>query len=79
MTKEQFVRYSYRHSERIEFIWPSHPEIIVLCMLLAVDFEEELFQLEPFGTDKELYTEKTFWARREYCRKPIKPLKIVKT
>ena len=70
MTEKEFIRYSFRHSEIIEFVRPVEKEIVTPCLLLAVDFEQALFKLEPI--DKEIYSNKDFWCRREYCRKPEK-------
>ena len=51
MTFNQFTTYTYRHSEVIVF-HEKHPEVDVECMLLAVDFDRELFRLVSIDTER---------------------------
>lgn len=76
MTQEEFAKKRWQHSEAIEY---SHPRSsrIVECMLLAIDFENGLLKLEPF--DKEIYEDKSFWARVENCKRPAPKLKVSKS
>jgi hypothetical protein len=46
MTRNQFIHYSYRHSEIIIY-HQKHPEVDIECMLIGVDFDNELFHLVP--------------------------------
>ena len=72
MTYDEFSKKRWRHSEVIEY---SYKGIIIECMLLAVDFTEGLFKLDPF--DKETYQDEPFWARVENCKRPYHKLKKV--
>ena len=69
MTKEEFVKYAYRHSEIIIF-HQRHPEVDVECMLLAVDFDCGTFKLAPIDT--ECYEDESFYVSYEHCDKPRK-------
>lgn len=73
MTENQFRTYSYRHSEIIIF-HQKHPEVDVECMLLAVNFETDMFKLYPF--DQELYEDYSFWIPYTYCDKKAKKPKM---
>jgi len=76
MTLEEFRKKRWMHSELIEFRPHRMEGVVIECMLLAVDFEQYLFKLEPF--DKEIYETKSFWCRVEYCKRPAPKLKIKK-
>ena len=69
MTREEFARYTYRHSEIIIF-HQHHPDVDVECMLLAVDFDCGTFKLAPIDT--ELYEDESFYVSYEHCDKPRK-------
>ena len=72
MKLEQFAKYKFRHSEEIVFEMPSSPVMKsyrVHCMLIGIDFEQELLLLIPIDT--ETYEENKFWARCEYCTKAL--------
>jgi hypothetical protein len=62
--------------ELIEFRPPNKEDVVYECMLLAIDFEQDLFKLEP--VDKEMYEDASFWARVEYCKRPRPKLKAMK-
>lgn len=74
MELDYFAKIKWRHSEEIEFKSPI-TDIIIPCMLLVVDFEQELFKLIPFDTEN--YENESFWTRIEYCERPKRKLKIV--
>lgn len=67
MTREQFAKYNFRHSEIIIF-HQKHPAMDVEMMLLAVDFENEVMKLAPFDTD--YYEDKAIWVNFQLCDKP---------
>ncbi len=67
MTREEFVKYAYRHSEIIIF-HQHHPDVDVECMLLAVDFDCGTFKLIPIDTD--FYEDEAFYVSYECCSKP---------
>ena len=71
MMKKRWVGY-----ELIEYRPPRKEDVVYECMLIAVDFEQELFKLEPI--DKEMYEDTSFWVRVEYCKRPAPRLKKVK-
>lgn len=73
MTFNQFTTYTYRHSEVIVF-HEKHPEVDVECMLLAVDFDRELFRL--VSIDTELYEDESFWISYTHCDKPARKPKM---
>jgi len=76
MDLKYFANKTWRHSEEIEYTHPT-TKIIVSCMLLAVDFEQELFKLIPIDT--EYYNDlQSFWVRVEYCEKIRRRLTIKK-
>ena len=52
MTRNQFIHYSYRHSEIIIY-HQRHPDVDIECMMIGVDFDNELFHLVPI--DQYLY------------------------
>lgn len=55
---------------------PNKKDVVYECMLIAIDFEQELFKLEP--VDKEVYEDISFWTRVEYCKRPRPKLKVQK-
>lgn len=70
MTENQFIKYSFKHSEIIEFTQPEIPGYKsnkVDCLLLGVDFEQKLFKLLPINSED---ADDFFWSRIEYCHKP---------
>lgn len=69
MTRDEFAKYTYRHSEVIIF-HQQHPEVDVECMLLAVDFDCGTFKLTPIDTD--FYEDESFFVSYEHCDKPRK-------
>lgn len=77
MTQEEFAKKRWQHSEIIEFRPYRKQGLVIECMLLAVDFENGLFKLEPF--DREVYEDKSFWARVENCSRPAPKLKVSKS
>jgi hypothetical protein len=76
MEREEFIKKRWQGYEIILYMPKRKDGIEVECMLLAVDFENELFQLEPI--DKDIYEDEVFWARVEYCKRPPHKLKVVK-
>ena len=76
MEREGFIKKRWQGYEIILYMPKRKDGIEVECMLLAVDFENELFQLEPI--DKEIYEDEAFWARAEYCKRPPHKLRVVK-
>jgi hypothetical protein len=74
MTREEFIKKRWVGYELIEFRPPKKEDIVYECMLLAIDFEQDLFKLEP--VDKEMYEDESFWARVEYCKRPAPKLKV---
>lgn len=73
MTDNQFRTYSFRHSEEIIF-HSMHPNEDIACMLIAVDFEREMFKLVPL--DQELYEDYEFWIHHKFCDKPHRKPKM---
>lgn len=59
MTHEQFVKYTYRHSEVMIF-HQKHPTMDIEMMLLAVDFDNEMFRLSPI--DLQNFEDVSLWA-----------------
>jgi len=78
MEVKLFNKKRWKPFEEIIYIPDRHPEAYEgeSCMLLAVDFEEQLMRLEPF--DKPLNEDKSFWCRVEHCYRPHSKLKISK-
>ncbi len=77
MTLEEFNKKRFISHELIECYPKSFDDYCIPCMLLAVDFEQQLFKLQPIHDG--FYEEIPFWCRVEYCKRPArKPnLKIV--
>ena len=77
MRREEFIEKRWTAFELIEYRSPrkNDTDFVVECMLIAIDFENELFKLEPI--DKEIYEDNQFWARVEYCKRPHPKLKKV--
>ena len=76
MTREELVKKRWQGYERIDYIPKRKEGYVIECMLLAIDFDNELFMLEPI--DKEIYEDNTFWARVEYCKRPAPKLRVAK-
>lgn len=76
MTLEEFEKKRFIGYEEIECYPKSFDDYCIPCMLLAVDFEQKLFRLLPIDT--EMYEDKPFWARPEYCKRPNPRLKLLK-
>ena len=74
MERDKFIKMKFKAFMAIDF-FNKRDNNIVECILLAVDFEQELFTLE--AVDKETYYSKPFDVRREYCELPKPKLKIV--
>lgn len=60
MTREYFVKRKWSAYEQVDIFSPRKKEHKVRCMVLAIDFENETMQVEPF--DKNLYEDKSFWC-----------------
>lgn len=74
MTKEEFAKKRFQHSEEIIYTRPESPfwkSINISCLLIGIDFEQDLLLLIPFDTEK--YDE--MWVRIEYCEKAPTKLK----
>ena len=76
MTREELMKKRWVGFELIEYSPPRKEGVVYECMLLSIDFDQELFKLEP--VDKELYEDESFWARVEYCKRPAPKLRTVK-
>lgn len=72
MTRNQFVTYSYRHSEIIVY-HQKHPEVDIECMLIGVDFDNDLFHLVPLD---QLYEDRSYWLPYTSCDKQFKKPKM---
>ena len=76
MTKEEFAKKRFIGFEEIIYTSPENPHMrrfTVSCMLVGIDFEQELLRLMPFPNEK--YEEDPFWVRIEYCEKAPRRLK----
>jgi hypothetical protein len=73
MTLDEFRSKKWQHSEPIDFIYNDK---IIECILLAIDFEQELFKI--VAIDKDVWHDIPFWVRVEYCRRPFAKLKVKK-
>ena len=73
MTRNQFIHYSYRHSEIIIY-HQRHPDVDIECMLIGVDFDNELFHLVPI--DQYLYEDRSYWLPYTSCDKQFKKPKM---
>jgi hypothetical protein len=73
MTKDTFLKRSYRPYQQMNFIKRG---VIIECMVLAVDFDEGIIKLESFETDEIKQAE--FWAHHDHCELPERKLKITK-
>lgn len=76
MTREELIKKRWRAYEQINYMPKRKDGFTIECVLIAIDFDNELFMLEPI--DKEVYEDKTFWARVEYCKRPAAKLKLIK-
>ena len=76
MTKEEFGKKRFQSFEEIIYTSPESPlmnSFTVSCMLVGIDFEQDLLKLIPFPNEK--YEEDPFWVRIEYCEKAPRKLK----
>lgn len=73
MTEKEFLKKRWVSYELIEY---HGRHGVIDCILLAVDFDERLFKLDPI--DKELYEDKSFWCRVDNYKRPNPKLKKVK-
>jgi len=76
MTREEFIKKRWVGYELIEYRPYRKEDSVIECMLLSIDFEQELFKLEP--VDTEMYEDNSFWVRVEYCKRPRPKLKVKK-
>lgn len=76
MTRAEFIKTRWVGYELIEFRPPKKNDVVYECMLLAIDFEQDLFKLKP--VDEEMYEDESFWVRVEYCKRPRPKLKLKK-
>ena len=78
MTKQEFGKKRFISFEEIIYTSPENPlmkRFTVSCMLVGIDFEQDLLKLIPFPSEK--YEEDSFWVRIEYCEKALKKLKVL--
>lgn len=75
MTTKEFMKYKFQAFEVIEYKHP-HRENFDECMILQIDFINEIILIEPF--EKENYHYEIFWVKAEHCRKPLAKMKILK-
>lgn len=81
MTPEDFLKKKWKPYQEIDFKSSRIQNIdgqlgaIIPCMLLAVDFDEQLLKIIPFPGG--YYEEKEFWARCEHCEISRPKLKVV--
>lgn len=73
MTQNQFIHYTYRHSEIIIY-HQKHPETDIECMLIGIDFDNGLFHLVPI--DQEYYEDRSYWMPYTSCDKLLKKPKM---
>lgn len=73
MTQNQFIHYTYRHSEIIIY-HQKHPETDIECMLIGIDFDNGLFHLVPI--DQEYYEDRSYWMPYTSCDKLFKKPKM---
>jgi hypothetical protein len=76
MTRDELLKKRWVGYELIEYRPFRKENLVIECMLLSIDFEQELFKLEPI--DKEENEDNSFWVRVEYCKRPAPRLKKVK-
>jgi len=76
MTRDELMKKRWVGFELIEYRPYRKENVVIECMLLSIDFEQELFKLEPI--DKEMYEDDSFWVRVEYCKRPRPKLKVLK-
>ncbi len=78
MTFERFAKLSYRHSMQMIYHHPQMDEPL-LCMLIAVDFQNEMFCLDPLPDERlEQYPQHdySFWCPIDKVDIAPKNLKI---
>jgi hypothetical protein len=79
MTREQFVKYSFRAYMLLDYI---HPRLDkhVECMLIEIDFDNELFCLKVMDTDFGIPNSHydTFYTSIRQVELPKKSMKILK-
>jgi hypothetical protein len=73
MTREKFTTIKFTAYMPIIHIQPRSKKE-TLCMLMAIDFDEDLLTLEPF--DKVEYKDEKFIARCENCFIPTHKLTL---
>lgn len=73
MTQNQFIHYTYRHSEIIIY-HQKHPETDIECMLIGIDFDNGLFHLVPIN--QEYYEDRSYWMPYTSCDKLFKKPKM---
>lgn len=69
MTREQFYKYKFQHSEVIIF-HQRHPEEDIEMMLIGIDFDLCMLKLAPINID--YYEDEANWIPIERCDKKIK-------
>lgn len=74
MDREKFVKRKWQAYEEVELINNRKTDFRVRCMVLAIDFENDTMQIEPF--DRAEYEDKSHWVSRELIEIP--KFKLVK-
>ncbi len=87
MDRARLVKLKFRGYQQIDWTSPT-AKYTIECMLVAVDFDKEAFQLRPFPAqeitnesgEKWTVNEEDFWASINNCDlpKPKSKLKVIK-
>lgn len=76
MTKERFNSLRFKSYMEVDYI---HQKLIngsIPCMLLAVDFDNDVVKLKPVFSEE--YEDNEFWCSIEYFDLPKKKMRVVK-
>jgi len=77
MTRDQFIKKSWRSFSEIHVIYPENNwrhETKIECMVMGVDFENETIKVCPFPDSD--YKKNSFWVSFVLCHTPRRKLKV---
>lgn len=76
MERDTFIKRHFKAYQRLDYINPNYPIPLVECILIAVNFDDDVIKLRPI-TSVEV-EEKDFWCSIDYIEFPKKKMIVVK-
>lgn len=72
MTRDEFVKVHFKAFMEVHYVHPldNGDNSVFSCMLLGVDFQNEILTIEPFPTESGRILREPFHAHISYCKIP---------